>query len=149
MQRQVIFAAIGLFVAALSGCGRNEFPTYPVNGKLEFDDGTTPMFGEIEFFNEERRINARGKISRDGTFEIGTYRERDGAVEGKHKIVISQPTRDHLSAKIKAEIVHDHGDLVHPNYYDYRTSDLSCEVLPTRENYVHLRIKKHPAEMED
>jgi hypothetical protein len=135
-----------LFSCACTGCANNEFRTYPVSGHLEFEDGTAPKFGTIEFFNADRKINARGKIDRDGSFTVGTYQADDGAVEGQHKVIISQPTRDPLTAQIKVEIEHDHGTLVHPDYYDYRTSKLNCQVTATSENNIRLIIKKHPAE---
>ncbi len=88
------------------------------------------MFGDIEFYNAEHQINARGKINRDGTFTVGTYKDNDGAVEGEHKIVIIQNTGSVLEDQFKVKINHNHGGLVDRAYIDYRTSGLSCTVKP-------------------
>ena len=84
----VLVLAIGVLTQI--GCGPKRPPTYPVKGKLVFEDGTSPRFGEIEFYNAEEKINARGRIERDGTFTVGTFAENDGAVAGTHQIVIIQ-----------------------------------------------------------
>lgn len=138
--RYVVCLAATL-VVAMAGCNSDRLPTHPVSGTLEFKDGSFPMFGEIEFFNEANKINARGKINRDGSFSLTTYEESDGAVEGFHKIAIFQVTNDPLMAKYGDQIVHDHGDLVDPKYFDYRTSDLEWTISPG-ENEVKLTIRK-------
>ena len=99
------------------------------------------MFGKIEFYNAEHKINARGTINRDGTVTVSTYDEDDGAVVGNHQIMISQQTSNHLTANIKAPIDHDHGDLVDPKYFDYRTSGLSCTIEPG-SNEIELQVSK-------
>ena len=130
-----------LLATASVGCNSGQLPTYPVQGIVQFEDGSRPMFGDIEFFNEANKINARGKINRDGTFTVTTYTENDGAVAGTHKIIIMQITGDYLTAKISDQIQHDHGDLIHSRYNDYRTSGLECTVS-SRENNFELTIRK-------
>ena len=102
------------------------------------------MFGEIEFFEPNQKMNARGQISRDGTFSVGTYETDDGAIEGEHKVVIFQRTRNHFAALVEDAIVHDHGDMIDEDYYDYRTSDLRVTVNPVEENQVVLTVKRMP-----
>ena len=136
-----------LLVAVLVGCGSGQIPTHPVNGKVVFSDGSHPMFGTVEFYNEEHRINARGKIDRNGTFTVTTYEPDDGAVAGDHKIVIIQIVSEPTSqfAKAKAPFVHNHGDIVSTKYLDYRTSDLSCSI-DEGENEVVLTVEKSTKE---
>ena len=140
------FIVLFLFVAV--GCGKSQLPTYKVNGQLKFEDGTTPAFGNIEFFNAENKINAHGKINRDGTFTVTTYDKNDGAVAGKHQIVIIQLTGNYLTAKSNQDIQHDHGQLAHPRYVDYRTSGLECTITEG-ENDVTLVLEKNPNQTED
>jgi hypothetical protein len=128
-------------VCVLVGCNDDRVATYPVKGKVLFEDGSSPRFGDVEFFEPTLKINARGKIARDGTFVLGTYDKADGAVAGQHKVVIIQRTRNHFAAQIESEIAHDHGDLVDESYLDYRTSDLLAKVEPT-ENEIVLTVKK-------
>lgn len=131
-------------LAGLTGCGDDRPKTYPVFGKVVYADGTTPEFGDIEFFNQEHKLNAHGKIQEDGTFKVGTYDIDDGAVAGKHKVIILQRTRNHLSAKIEGRINHDHGDLMDTRYYDYRTSKLEATVEPIERNEITLTVRKMP-----
>lgn len=117
----------GLMVAILlfPGCNR-ETPVYPVAGKVVFADGTPVMFGDIEFQAIDQPINARGKIQRDGSFVVGTRSGEDGAIAGKHKVVIIQIVTNHFNL----DVVHDHGHMVHPRYARYETTDLTVEVKP-------------------
>ena len=139
-----------LAILFMSGCGNGQLQTYPVSGQLKFEDGTVPRFGDIEFYNATHKINARGKINRDGTFTVSTYGEDDGAVVGKHRIVIIQIVGSQFLAhnKESEQIVHDHGKLINQRYGDYRTSDLECTIVD-KENKVELTLEKNPNQTED
>jgi hypothetical protein len=140
----------GIFaVLLLSGCN-HRLPTYPVAGQFKFEDGSVPKFGEIEFFNAEHRLNARGKIERDGSFTVGTFTEGDGAVAGKHRIVVMQAVTTPLVARsvAEAQVKHDHGKLIHQQYIDYRTSGLECEIVPG-ENRIELVLKPNPKQTDE
>lgn len=137
-----------LLLPVLAGCNSGQLPVHPVNGTVRFDDGARVMFGDIEFFSAAHKINARGKINRDGTFEVGTYAENDGAVAGNHKVIILQVTGDYLTEKLSDEIDHDHGELIHPAYFDYRTSNLQCEIVPG-PNDIELVVRKNPRQTSD
>ncbi len=119
-----------LLLTQCFGCNSGQLPTYSVEGSVQFEDGTSPMFGDIEFYSVEHKINARGKISRDGSFTVGTYEESDGAVEGRHQIVILQVTGSYLTDKLSDQIKHDHGELIATDFCDYRTSGLECTISP-------------------
>ena len=137
-----------LLLLSLMGCGSEKLLVYPVDGSVRFEDGSKVMFGDIEFFNAEHRLNARGKIKRDGTFQVGTFTDNDGAVAGKHKVIILQVTGNYLTEKMSDNIKHDHGDLINSSYFDYRTSGLECEIVPGR-NSVEFVVKKNPRQTED
>jgi hypothetical protein len=140
----VILGVLFLF----GGCSEGPLPTYSVVGQLQFEDGTVPKFGSIEFYHAQLKINARGKINRDGTFSVGTFRENDGAIEGKHQIIIVQDTGSDVTSRLNVSLKHDHGQLVDPTYRDYKTSDLKFDVRPG-ENRVQLVVRKHPSQTED
>jgi hypothetical protein len=143
MRSGILCLLAGLLMAQAAGCGKAKLEVHPVSGRVEFDDRSCPMFGDIEFYNEENRINARGRITREGTFTVGTYSADDGAVEGTHKIVIVQNTTAAVMPYLSKSIRHDHGQLVHPDYFDYRTSDLIWTIVQG-ENKVVLKLRKHP-----
>ena len=130
-----------LIALCLSGCGGGQLPTYPVNGKVVFEDGTSPQFGTVEFLNDAHQLNARGEIASDGTFSVSTFVDGDGAVEGTHRIAIIQLTTSPQTAQFNHLIEHDHGDVVDPRYHDFRTSGLTCQIQ-TDDNEVTLNVKK-------
>lgn len=137
-----------LLLPSLAGCSSDQLPTYPVEGTIRFKDGSFPKFGDIEFYSATHRINARGKINRDGSFTVGTYDPDDGAVEGKHKITVLQISGNHLTAEYNDDIKHDHGALVHTAYFDYRTSDLEYNIK-RETNRVELVVRKNPRQTEE
>lgn len=145
---RVVILFVSVIIVVFVGCGNRQLPTYPVNGQLEFQDGTTPKFGTIEFYNAEHQINGRGKINRDGTFTISTYGNNDGAVAGHHKIAIIQLTGNYLTAQANKHIQHDHGALVHQKYSDYRTSNLECTIVES-DNDIKLIVERNPNQTED
>ncbi len=141
---RLIFGLAALLILPLMlGCSSDQLPTHPVIGTIQFSDGTHPMFGDIEFYNSQHKINARGKIERDGSFTVGTYTDNDGAVEGKHQIIALQVSGDYLTEKLSDSIKHDHGDLINSSYFDYRTSGLECEIVQG-DNQVNLTVRKNP-----
>lgn len=131
----------GLALMLQPGCNGGE-RTYPVSGQVEFEDGSPVMFGTIEFFNRESKLNARGSINRDGTFSVGTHQEDDGAVAGTHEVTIQQfVTLPLTSSSHKVEIDHDHGKHVAQKYSTYESSDLVVTVERKRNNEVKLVVK--------
>lgn len=134
-------------LVSLIGCSGNQ-ATYEVAGKVEFEDGTSPKFGDVEFYSPEFKLNARGKIKRNGTFTVTTFEEDDGAVLGHHDIVIMQQVGSYLMANADVDVDHDHGALIDKSHFDYRTSGLSCEIVEGK-NEVNLVIKKLRRQTED
>lgn len=132
-----------------TGCRDNVLKTYPVEGRVIFEDQSVPKFGEIEFYHEQHRVNARGAIGRDGQFTVSTFREGDGAVAGKHKVIITQNVASPLTARIRQEIDHDHGMLIASEYNDYRTSKLECEILANGSNKIEFVVRKNPRQTKD
>ena len=138
---------LGFCLIPLAGCNSNA-PTYKVEGTVEFEDGTRPKFGNIEFYSPQFKINARGKINRDGAFTVTTFDEDDGAVIGYHDIVIMQQVGSYLLAKTESTIKHDHGSLIDKRHFDYRTSGLSCNI-ENGTNEILLVVKKLPRQTKE
>lgn len=143
-----IAVVAAVWMLFLSGCGAGNLPTYPVEGIVEFEDGERLKFGNIEFYSPEHQINARGVIARDGTFTLTTYREGDGAVEGRHEIIIMQQVGDYFLANSEAQIQHDHGGLIDTSHFDYQSSGLSCQIEPG-PNRLRLIVRKRKRQTED
>lgn len=125
-QRILRFSFLLILLTAM-GCGNNP-RTYRVDGTIEFEDGSPVMFGNIEFLNQEHAVNARGKINRDGTFSLSTYRPNDGAVAGLHKVTVQQFTTIPLTANQDIKIEHDHGLMVADSYRSYDRTELEVTI---------------------
>ena len=90
-------AIVLAILACLQGCGSDHPPTYPVSGKVVFEDGKPLTTGGLVLLEsvvtEGLPVNARGTINADGTFELTTFEDGDGAVAGKHRMLV-RPQRD-------------------------------------------------------
>ena len=84
--------------AALEYAARG-WHVYPVNGKVVFENGEPLTTGgvvlceSLDTLSDDMAIMARGKIREDGTFELSTFADGDGAVVGKHRVLVSRPSR--------------------------------------------------------
>ena len=87
-----LMLGVGLIAAGVCGCGTGHPKTYPVSGKVVFDDGAPLTSGGFIGFEstpaEGLPVNARGVIGDDGTFVLSTFGEGDGAVAGKHRALV-------------------------------------------------------------
>ncbi len=73
------------------GCGRGP-RTYPVTGKVVFDDGRPLTSGGVVLSEclepAGAGTNARGAIDEDGQFQLTTFKDNDGALPGKHRFMV-------------------------------------------------------------
>ncbi|MEM7476765.1 MAG: carboxypeptidase regulatory-like domain-containing protein [Planctomycetota bacterium] len=130
-------------LALAAGCSSN-LRTYPVKGKVVFANGRNVVVGTVEFQSVAHRINARGQIQPDGTFELTTYKDGDGAIAGEHKCVVLQ--------MVIGENMHGHRPsevgVVDPKFASYLTSGLSFTIDPDKENDIVVTVRgieKQPA----
>ena len=70
---------------ALAGC-ESDSKVGSVQGVVRLD-GKPLATGTVRFLPAAGRA-ASGKIQSDGTFTLGTYKESDGALVGKHQVAI-------------------------------------------------------------
>lgn len=93
--RQLRRLAIGLVFVPLVGCGRGGTPTYSAGGKVQYEDGS-PLFAGTVSFRSLENVNhpaARGEVQSDGSFELTTFSPGDGAVLGRHQVLVVLPTQ--------------------------------------------------------
>src|SRR5262245_52612495 len=88
--RAAVLPLILVSIVCATGCNRGPVPTYPVSGRVVFGDKAPLPGGNIEFspVDGKVRTSARGMIAEDGTFTLTTFRDADGAIEGKHRVLI-------------------------------------------------------------
>lgn len=114
----------------LAGC--NSSGMQPVDGLVTWKDGTPAkeLAGSLIFFEQpEKQVSARGQIGPDGSFQLTTLKENDGAPVGEHLVLIIEVGRKPAGGP--------DGSLLAPGKIDSRyashgTSDLRAEVKPGR-----------------
>ncbi|MBL6704887.1 MAG: carboxypeptidase regulatory-like domain-containing protein [Planctomycetaceae bacterium] len=125
------------------GCGDENLPTYPVEGMVIFSDATPVRGGTIELQSVDHRINAVGQIDSQGKFQVTTFAKNDGAVAGRHKVVIIQ-------FNIVEEYSQQHRHHAHSNsavarkHASYDTSGLEIHVQANAKNDCRIVVEREP-----
>lgn len=126
-----MFAAIRmvpcLLVIAFVGCSNGNPKTYEVKGVVQFPDGAPLSSGTIEFqaIDHELQIGATGEIDANGAFKLGTFEVDDGAVIGRHRVVVVSSHDIGTGAERPGLIERSK---LHPRYAEFGTSGLEFEV---------------------
>lgn len=79
--------ALAALALVFAGCGGGQERTAQVNGKVTYNNNPV-THGTVTFVPESGGPPATGEIKPDGSFSMTTYSSGDGAVLGKHKVVI-------------------------------------------------------------
>ena len=88
-----------ILLSMISGCGSQPYGTVPISGKVTYEDGSLVPAPAIYLYFESQEENVDAKTFprrgsakvnvADGTFsEVTTYEPGDGAIPGKHKVVV-------------------------------------------------------------
>jgi hypothetical protein len=135
----IVFSAVG--------CSDSTPNTYPVRGIVRFPDGQLLREGSVEFeiIGRKPPVTATGSIGPDGSFALGTYEADDGALAGKHRVVVIADYVIGNGAERPGLIP---PPTLHPKYRSYRTSDLVHEVKPETNNIV-IEVEYAPASAEE
>ena len=126
-----------LFVAVIAGCSNDRLPTYSVQGQVVFSDGSPVRTGSIELKSVQHGVQARGNIASDGSFQLTTYEENDGAVEGVHKCVVVQL----VMVEELANFTPSTEGVVDPRFGSYSSSDLECRISNTDDNRITVSVQ--------
>ena len=76
-----------LLCAVTAGCSGGRLPMAAVQGKVTYH-GKPLEFGSV-IFQPQAGPTASGPIQADGSFRLSTYGRDDGAVLGKHQVLIT------------------------------------------------------------
>jgi hypothetical protein len=126
-RRWLGLAGAALALIGSAGCGAK---TQPVQGKVVFKD-RTPLTGGLVLFEPAEgtaRACARGDIQPDGTFRLSTYAKDDGALEGRHRVLVAPPLPDNPRDLGKALVIH-------PRYEQFETSKLEFTVTRGKNDF--------------
>lgn len=110
-------------------------PTFEVTGKVVFPDGSPLTGGWIILESPKEGLAARGVIEVDGTFQLGTYGQTDGAVAGKQRVAIMPATPEGIDP--------DSGTTpppIHQRFMHMDTSGLEINVSPTGTNHFDIIV---------
>jgi hypothetical protein len=119
------------------GCGPKRIATWDVAGSVRFQDGTPVQFGTVEFYQSQLDLTARGTIQPDGTFQLGTFQDGDGAVAGKHEVIVVQI----IMPSTLGSSAQSHGAHADPRYAQFESSTLECVVEPHDQNVCELVLE--------
>jgi hypothetical protein len=137
MPRTTPFLLLLLFLTTTAGCGGTK--AAPVDGKVKFKDGSDVSVltnYEISFAPADGKTSAVGHILADGSFQLSTFSDGDGALPGQHRIAISPPlSPDPDKPPQKSKLS--------PKYADGSTSGLTADIKPGR-NTVNLELERLP-----
>jgi hypothetical protein len=129
---------IALLLCVWAGCGKGGLATYPVEGTVKFRDGKPLFGGSVEFQpvgEQKGKISSRGYISPEGTFRMGTFKPGDGAIEGKHRVLVISPLPPGALDPTKPP-----KPFIHPRFQSYDTSGLEFTVSPTGPNKLDIPV---------
>ena len=120
------------------GCGgAHRLPLAEVEGVVTLDG--QPLEGARLMFTPESGRSAKGVAGADGTFTLTTYRDGDGAVVGKHAIVVFPPGAGGSGRPIDVDQPRPASRLP-VSYGDAATSGLTFEVKAEGTNQPKLDL---------
>jgi len=93
MSRSVRAVAVAGVLAVSVGCDGGK-PHYPVEGVVQFDDGTPAKVlagGTVSLEAVEDRSNAAGEIGPDGAFQIRDPLGKPGTPAGVYRVAVFPP----------------------------------------------------------
>jgi hypothetical protein len=124
VRRLVVVGLLGLSAAGPAGCGSDRPKTAVVKGKVTFNGKPVPH-GTVLFVPVTPGTSATGEIGPDGTYSLTTFKKGDGALLGKHKVVVvamdEKPGAPPVEGYLPPPIVPD-------KYSSPGTTDLEAEV---------------------
>lgn len=147
MSRNVLMVlCFAVTPACLAGCS-DQPPTYVVQGMVVYPDGKPVKRGTVEFelIIGKDPITASGEIGKDGTFQLGTYEENDGAVAGRHRAAVIADF-EIGTAEERPELLPP--KILDPKFSEFKTSGLEFEVEPKR-NSILVEVDYAPTKADD
>lgn len=117
----------------LAGCGDSGPALYPVKGTVTFN-GKPLNTGSVMFVPQSKGPAAYGPIAEDGTYNLTTD-DKDGALPGKHRVMINAVKDNGVSAA--------HSYLI-PAKFGSDASGLDAEVTEQDENTIDFALVGKP-----
>ena len=137
MHRRLLIAAFLVGLGTLAGCSRGSRPLGRVTGIVTFA-GKPVTNGTVVFMPAESGPPATGDLGPDGRYTLKTLAPDDGAVVGKHLVMIT--AFEKLTPEEANNIKRMPKMLVPTKYSDAKTSKLTADVAPG-DNEINFPLK--------
>ncbi len=130
--------AVAVLVVAVAGCGGSDdkMETSSVTGTVTYE-GKPVTTGTVMFTPVGGGPPATGQIQEDGTYELRTYEDGDGAVIGEHKVTI---TALDMGSGLPEDMAAEPKPLVPEKYGRDKTSGLTATIA-SGENTVDFPLE--------
>lgn len=137
------------WVASLIGCGSSDewsekrLKVYKVSGTVLLDGSPCPD-ATVTFFSDANPISATGRTNAEGKFQLTTYNDGDGAVEGSQKVTVVK--REFVEQKTKYDSATESSvamipkELLPKKYMTPATSGLTYTVATSGSNDFKIEI---------
>lgn len=89
--RGVGWGIAGILCVGFAGCAETQPSTFPVTLKIAYSDGKPVVGAHVVTRPEDGKSTARGTTGPDGTCRLTTFKPDDGAVPGRHLVMVAQP----------------------------------------------------------
>ena len=138
--------ALTIAITAITAGCSDQRETYIVHGMVVYPDGNPVTDGTVEFeaIDEKRPITASSEIEPDGTFQLGTFAPKDGAVPGRQRIAVITDSEIGTEAE-RPEFLPP--IVVATRFAEFKTSGLETVVEP-RMNNVLIEVDYYDPEKE-
>lgn len=131
MNSRVVVASLAAALLALAGCSSENPETYKVIGKIVYD-GQPVKSGVVQLLPEGGGNSAIGNLQPDGTFQLTTFKQNDGACPGTYTVTIQampeEDADDPMSGLPGMEFAGSGKPPVPLKYENPETSDLKVNV---------------------
>lgn len=137
LNRKLFSFLICILVSTLTGCGDGHPARSLVTGTVSYN-GKPLSIGSLVFVPVEGGPSAQGKVARDGSYEMGTFKEDDGVIPGDYKVMIIALTSSGGSGLPEDEVKANNEPVsVIPEWYgDLEKSGLLVTVFADKPNTI-------------
>lgn len=95
--RRAAAAVVALVILTPPGCGPKKPATAPVAGRVLLD-GKPVADAAVLFQPVDGGVPARGGTDAEGRFRLSTFARDDGAIVGRHRVVVSKVVGETVAA---------------------------------------------------
>jgi len=148
---KALLLSLSLGLLCLIGCGSDEDEwtakrpkLYPAGGVVTWN-GEPVEGADVQYVSQSLDVGALGTTDAEGKYKLTTYKDNDGAAEGKHKVVVTKriyeekPSKYHTPEEPSMLLVPK--DLLPKKYSKVTTTDIEVSVSTTGPNEETIELK--------